>query len=249
MGAHGQSLAIPLFCSFLFTLFPCSSVGSFRKKPLQHGSFPQASVPSGSIHLLRSVGCSVGCGMDICPGVVLFMGCREIPAPQWSGGWQHLPLPTGLVLTLSLTPHCQVALGPFLNRLSQGTGSSEGLICAPRGAAAEPVVSGMGEALVSPHRGCPCSPPPTPCYLHPIWLPIKFSFIINKKTMFSFFRDLNGCTCKLCLGKQKSKLREKERVKEKDTFLLGIVQYSAERDEECYLPVSNCIMASLFCAY
>lgn len=149
MGAHGQSLAIPLFCSFLFTLFPCSSVGSFRKKPLQHGSFPQASVPSGSIHLLRSVGCSVGCGMDICPGVVLFMGCREIPAPQWSGGWQHLPLPTGLVLTLSLTPHCQVALGPFLNRLSQGTGSSEGLMCAPRGAAAEPVVSGMGEGLSS----------------------------------------------------------------------------------------------------
>ena len=74
MEGCGQSIPVPLCCSFLRTLFPCSpsyELQSFDINLLQHGS-PQATILSGIIQHLQ------------CWVVHRLQG---LPSPLWSSPW------------------------------------------------------------------------------------------------------------------------------------------------------------------
>ena len=176
MGGCGQSIPVPLCCSFLLTLFPCGpsyGLQSFDINLLQHGL-------SSSHHSFRNDPMSPVLGHPQAAGItfstgVFSMGCRR-PSALAPGA---LPLPpssltlvfAGLFLTL-LPPRSSPSLAvvSFLKytftevppALLMGSGFGQWWV--HFGASWNQMCLAWRQPLASPHRGLHCTPPHPPRY-------------------------------------------------------------------------------------
>lgn len=106
----GQSITAPLYCSFLLTLFLCSTMGpyhglqSFRINLLHHGLSTGCS--SFKEYPPTLAWSSMGCNVDIWSTAVLSVGSRETAAPWTSLPWASALVPGVPLLLLCLSAWC-----------------------------------------------------------------------------------------------------------------------------------------------